>query len=167
MTKPPMCPLCKIRECGYDGEPPSPGYFTHCDTCTILTGYQEHSHTHYPSPAQVEAGTYPAGHSHRTAVIVHPLWGDGAHVGFRCDEFDRCGWERRFTAAELEACPTEHKSHGGWPVETIRGKCFNSLEHRIERGECDDRGRITEYGRRMQREREDAANWDPGRYVSR
>jgi hypothetical protein len=167
MEKAPMCPLCKIRERSYDDEPPGPGgYFSYCSTCTLLSGYREHNHTYYPSPAQVKAGTFKAGHSWRTSVSVHPLWEDGVHIGFRCSEFDRCGWERRFTVEELQPCH-EHKSHGGFPIETIKGLCFTGRDHRAERGECDERGYVTECGREKEREREDAANWDPGRYIDR
>lgn len=166
MEKAPMCPLCKIRECEFDNEPPGPGgYWSTCGTCLLLSGSREHSHTYYPSPAQVKAGTFKAGHSWRTSVSVRPLWEGGVHIGFRCSEFDQCGWEHRFTAEELQPCH-EHKSHGGFPVETIKGMCFTSREHRMERGECDERGYITEFGRERERERSDAANWDPGRYVS-
>lgn len=166
MTDAPMCPLCKIREREWDSEPGryGGGYYSTCGTCSGLTRYRGHNHTHYPSPVQVSAGTYVAGASWRTAVLVRPVWEDGVHVGFRCDEFDVCGWEYPFTAAEREVCErhTEFPDH---PV--IKGVCFQSREHRVERGECDERGYITEYGRRMVLEREDAANWDPGRYVSR
>lgn len=167
MDEVPLCPICKIRPCEYDDEPPGPGgYFSTCDVCLSLSGYRDHTHTYYPSPGQVAAGTYEAGHSWRTSVIVRPIWEDDAHVGFRCSAFDECGWERRFTAGELESCG-EHKSHAGFPVTTIKGLCFTSREHRRERGECDERGYITEYGREQDRLRSDAANWDPGRYIER
>ena len=160
----PMCPLCKIRERDYDCEPPGPGsYYAFCGTCASLSGYREHNHTYYPSPAQVAAGTFKAGDSWRTLVTVRPLWEDGNHVGFRCSEFDRCGWEHRFTDEELQPCH-DHRAHGGWPIETIKGKCFTMREHRIERGECDKDGYITDYGRQMDRKRSDAANWDSGGY---
>lgn len=167
MKKAPICPLCKVNPREYDDEPPDPGsYYSYCGRCSSLVGTREHTHTYYGSPAQVAAGTIKAGHSWRTTVLLHPIIEDDRHVGYRCTEFDLCGWEHRFTAEELEPCHA-HKSHGGFSVETIKGKCANYREHRLERGECDGRGYITEYGRKQGRLRSDAANWDPGRYIDR
>ena len=113
---------------------------------------------------QVAAGTYKAGHSWRTLVSLEPLWEDGRHIGFRCSQFDQCAWELRFTAEELEPCPT-HTRFPDYP--TLKGVCKNYLEHRRERGECDDRGYVNDHGREAEQFRLDAANWDPGRYVER
>lgn len=160
---PAICPLCKINERDWDSEPGGRGgYFSYCTTCSMLCGYREHSHTYYGSPAQVAAGTYKAGHSWRTSVSVRPLWEDGRHVGFRCSEFDRCGWEQRFTVEDMEPC----KKHSKWPtLPVLKGVCRNYQEHRQARGECDERGHITDQGREAARLRIDAANWDPGKYV--
>lgn len=161
--EPPICPLCGVNARERADEPGQPiSYFTLCHVCTSLSGYREHTHTYYPSPAQVTAGTYEAGHSWRTAVSVRPLWEGGAHIGFRCTEFDRCGWERRFDAFELEPCDV-HTGALGRPVPS--GVCRMHPDHRP--GEFDGRGHITEYGRQRERERQDAANWDPGRYIER
>lgn len=163
MNPAPICSLCKIRECGRADEPPGPvSYFSRCGTCMGLSGYREHSHTYYPSPAQVAAGTFKAGHSWRTLISLRPLWEDGAHVGYRCAEFDRCGWEERFTAEDMEPCPV-HTRFPDHPV--LKGVCRNRREHRP--GEFDARGHITEHGREREQLRSDAANWDPGRYVDR
>lgn len=165
MEQAPLCPNCKINRCSRADEPGQRvSYFSHCYTCTMLTGHRDHSHTRYPSPAQVAAGTYPAGHSWRTSVIVRPLWEGGKHVGYRCVEFDVCGWEERFTAEEMEPC-SEHTRYPDDPM--IKGVCQRYLEHRTAAGELDGRGYITDYGRQRERERSDAANWDPGQYVER
>lgn len=162
--KAPICPLCGIRECDRADEGNGPiSYFSRCGTCTSLSGYRDHSHTYYGSPAQVAAGAYRAGHSWRTLVTVRPIWKDGKHVGFRCSEFDRCGWERRFTAEDMEECPEHSKSPN---LPTLKGVCRNHREHRRVRGECNERGWITEFGREAERLRSDAANWDPGQYVA-
>lgn len=164
MKKAPICPICDIRERSCDDEPPGPGsYFSTCSTCSLLSGYREHSHTCYPSPAQVAAGTFKAGHSWRTSVSVRPLWEDGRHIGFRCSEFERCGWEERFTAEDMEPCPDHTLPYHPVP----RAVCRNYRDHRQAAGECDERGYITEHGRERERLRSDAANWDPGSYVSR
>lgn len=170
--EPPICPLCKVRERSHDTEPGrepayyegESSYFSTCYECTALSGYREHSHTYYGSPAQVAAGTFAAGHSWRTAVSLRPVWEDGEHVGFRCAEFERCGWEQRFTPEEREPCPV-HTQFTEYPV--IKGVCVNHEEHRRERGECNERGWINDVGRAAERARSDAANWDPGRYVER
>lgn len=169
--KAPICPLCGVRERSFDGEPPlsdnwESNFYSHCYECSSLCGTREHTHTYYGSPAQVAAGTVKDGHSWRTTVTLRPIMEDGKHVGFRCLEFDRCGWEHRFTAEEFLSC-SEHVTHGGFPYTTIKGMCFNSQDHRRERGECDERGYITDYGREQERLRSDAANWDPGHYVER
>lgn len=167
----PICPLCKIRECGradepgWDGTPGEPSYFSTCSTCTALSGYGVHSHTYYGSPAQVAAGTVKAGHSWRTSVSLRPTWDGGIHTGYRCTEFDRCGWEQVFTAEELKVCPA-HTKFPDWPVSY--GQCFNHQEHRLERGECEPvHGYITDHGRAEESKRSDANNWDPGRYMPR
>lgn len=161
----PICPLCGIRERSYDDEPPGPGsYFSHCTTCALLSGYRDHSHTYYPNPAQVAAGTYKAGHSWRTLVTIRPLWESGNHIGYRCSEFEQCGWEERFTADDLTPCAI-HTPHPDYPFLT--GVCRDYQEHRQERGECDGRGWINDHGREQERKRSDAANWDPGGYVKR
>jgi len=159
----PICPLCKIRERSYDSEPGGePGYFSHCYVCSSLSGYGVHSHTYYGSPAQVAAGTYRAGQSWRTSVSLRPLWEDGTHIGYRCTEFDRCGWEQRFTAEELAPCPTHSDAYNTVAV----GVCVNSQVHRIERGEAEaPHGYITDHGRVEEQKRSDVNNWDPGRYV--
>jgi hypothetical protein len=54
-----------------------------------------------------------------------------------------------------------------YPIVKIKGLCFTSRKHRAERGECDERGYITDYGREQERLRSDAANWDPGRCIER
>lgn len=164
MQETPICPLCKIRECGRSDEGGSEmSYFSTCTECLFLSGYRDHGHTHYPSPAQVAAGTYREGQSWRTSETVRPIWEDGVHVGFRCGRFDLCGWEHRFTPEELQPC--EHDNGFGFPVKTIKGVCRNYQSHRQQRGECDERGYITEYGREQEQLRSDAANWDPGRYI--
>lgn len=164
MKNAPICPLCGIRECSPANDPGMPpAWFSRCLTCTTLTGYRDHNHTCYPSPAQVKAGTFEEGHSWRTAVPLRPLWENGRHVGFQCTEFDRCGWQHRFTPEEMEPCETH--SRPGSPVP--KGVCRNYLGHRQERGEVDERGYITPYGREQEQRRSDAANWDPGRYIER
>lgn len=165
--KAPICPLCGINEREYDSEPPRPGgYFSFCYPCSSLITQGEHNHTVYPSPAQVKAGTYKAGHSWKTAQIVHPLMERGVHVGYRCTEFDRCGWERRFTPEELEPCDG-HRNQFGYPIETIKGRCSRMPEHRLARGEIDERGYITDHGREVERLHAEATTWDPGGYVQR
>lgn len=162
----PLCPICKINECSWDSEPPGPGsYFSNCTTCMRLSGYRDHSHTYYPNPAQVAAGAYPAGHSWRTSVSVRPTWEGGKHTGYRCTEFGTCGWEQRFTVEDLAACDVHTQRRLGEPIPL--GVCRDYREHRQARGEVDKRGYITDHGREQYRLRSDAANWDPGRYVSR
>lgn len=162
----PLCPICKINPREYDSEPPGPGsYFSHCYRCSSLVGTRDHSHTYYGSPAQVAAGTYRADQSWRTTVTLHPIIENDRHVGFRCVRFDECGWEHRFTAEELEPC--SHVNNWGFPYETIKGLCANGLQHRQERGELDERGWITDYGREREQLRSDADNWDPGKYIDR
>lgn len=169
-----ICPICKVNERSYDSEPPNPGYFSYCFGCSSLINSGQHNHTHYPSPAQVKAGTYKAGHSWRTSQSVHPVFENGVHVGYRCVGADSelCGWERRFTPEEMEECPSEHreKGFGGRPGmirKMVRHACHRSHEHRLERGEVDERGYITELGRSVEDARSDATNWDPGRYIER
>ncbi len=162
----PICPICKVNMCEYDSEPPGPGsYSSTCFRCFSLSGYRDHSHTYYGSPAQVAAGTIAAGHSWRTAVTVRPIIEDNRHVGYRCSQFRDCGWEHRFTPEELELCPehSEPPRHGPTP----KAVCANRREHRRKRGEVDERGYITDHGRVEERRREDAANWDPGQYFER
>lgn len=162
----PICPLCRVNERDWDSEPGryGGGYYSHCTRCSGLCGTREHTHTYYGSPAQVAAGTVKAGHSWRTTVLLHPIIENNAHVGYRCTEFDRCGWEQRFTAEESRPCPV----HTGYPSHPVlTGTCRNYREHLQARGECDERGYITEYGREQERLRCDAANWDPGRYLER
>jgi hypothetical protein len=171
----PICPICKINERSYDSEPPRGGYFSHCYRCSSLITQSEHNHTHYPSPAQVAAGTYKAGHSWRTSQSVHPIIENDVHVGYRCvgTHSELCGWERRFTAEEMEPCPTEHRGHSfgggtrGIVYKAVRHECQRSREHRKERGETDERGYITDVGRAAEAAHSDATNWDPGRYIER
>lgn len=170
MEKEPICPLCGIRERSYDGEPPVKGderdYFSHCYECSRLAGYGEHSHTYYPNPEQIKAGTFKAGHSWRTLVSLNPIMEGGEHVGYRCTQFQKCGWEHRFTAKELEIC-TAHTDLFGHPMgRYIKGVCVNSRTHRMERGECNEQGYITDKGRAENEKRSDAQTWDPGHYVS-
>lgn len=162
----PLCPLCKTRPRSFDSEPPGPGgYSSHCTECSMLICSRDHAHTHYPNPAHVAAGAYPtAGCSWRTTVTLLPAWEDGRHVGYRCAEFSRCGWEVRFTPEERERCPT-HTQHPDRPVS--KGACRDYREHRQERGEQDERGYITAYGREQEQLRSDAAVWDPGQYIER
>lgn len=168
--EPPICPLCKVRERDHDTEPGRDwtyyesecSYSTYCTVCAMLSGTREHTHQHYPSPAQVAAGSYKADATWRTTEVVRPIWrADGKHVGYRCDDFARCGWEHYFTAEELEPCAT----HQGRPF----GLCRNFREHRVERGELDPApyAYITEYGREEERRRSDATVWDPGGYIAR
>ena len=169
----PMCPLCKIRECDQDTEPgrdwkyyeSAASYSYTCSTCSLMGGIRDHSHQHYPSPAQVAAGTFKAGHSWRTAERLEPVWENGQHIGYRCGRFFECGWEEIFTAEQREPCH-EHTTHGGYPIEVMKGVCVNYREHRLARGECyPPHGYITEYGREQENKRSDAAVWDPGRYI--
>jgi len=155
----PLCPLCKARDCSYTNEPGKEGYYSTCYVCSLLTGYRDHSHVEHPSEAQVRAGTYPAGHSWRTVQILRPLWENGRHVGYRCAGHNPCGFEEWFTNEAMEPCPV----HSGDPRygEVLRGVCLNWREHRFERGECDEKGYITEFGRREEKRRSDKANWDP------
>lgn len=162
----PICPICKVNPREYDSEPPGPGSYSYsCFRCFSLSGYRDHSHTYYGSPAQVAAGTIAAGHSWRTAVTVRPVFEDDRHVGYRCDRFGDCGWEQRFTPEELEMCPehSEPPRHGPTP----KGACVNHRDHRLKRGEIDHRGWLTDHGRAEEKRRGDAANWDPGRYLER
>jgi hypothetical protein len=170
----PICPICKVSEREFDSEPPAPGsYYSYCFRCSSLITTAEHNHTHYPSPAQVAAGTYKEGHSWRTAQLTRPIIEGNVHVGYRCAGVDSelCGWERRFTAREMETCPTEHRSEGyggkrsGFVVKTLRYECFNSHDHRLERGEVNERGHMTDLGREVYAAHSDATNWDPGRYI--
>lgn len=169
--KPPICPLCKVREREYDSEPPLHGgeldYFAHCGTCSALCGYRDHTHTYYPSPVQVEAGTFPAGRSWRTTVTLRPIMDAGVHVGFRCSQFELCGWEQRFTAADMELCPVAHVNNWGFTIPPrYKVLCARTFHHLRERGEIDGpHGWITEHGRKAEQERIDAANWDPGKYI--
>jgi hypothetical protein len=169
--KAPICPLCKINECDFDSEPPGPGsYSTHCTRCFFLITSAEHNHTIYPSPAQVAAGTFRAGHSWRTSQLTHPIMENGVHVGYRCAGYDRerCGWERRFTAEDMEPCEVTHKGHSGWPLAaTLRHQCHRMREHRIERGEVDERGYITDHGRAVEAAHGEATTWDPGGHFER
>lgn len=156
-----LCPLCRVNQCDPDPEGPSPRdgvlyYSSYCTGCTLLSGYRTHTHTYYPSPAQVAAGTFKAGHSWRTLVAVRPMWESGSHVGFRCSEFGECGWKHRFTADERMLCD-QHQA--------LKGMCVYHREHAQERGECDERGYITEFGREEERRRSNRDNWDPGRYI--
>ena len=158
MSDAPICPLCKIREREFDSEPPGPGsYFSNCSPCSLLIGYRYHSHTHYPTEVQVKAGTFRAGHSWRTSVAMLPVFEGGAHVGYRCGRSsDRgCDYAEWFTAEEREACPT-HTKFPDYPV--LKGVCHDFPEHRIERGEIDGRGYLTEFGRAEERRRSDEAN---------
>jgi hypothetical protein len=159
--KAPICPICGVNERSYDSEPGGGGYFSHCLRCFWLINQAEHNHTIYPSPAQVAAGTYKAGHTWRTAQTVHPIIENNVHVGYRCVgvHSELCKWERRFTAEEMEPCPK------GYPK--LRHQCHRSSEHRLERGEIDERGYLTELGRAAERAHTDATNWDPGRYIER
>lgn len=158
----PLCPLCGINPLFLEYDPDSiypPSYDTYCMRCTGLMRSGPHNHTHYPSPVQVAAGTFKAGHSWRTASQTYPLWEDGKHVGYTCADYEPCGWVGRFTPAELQPCTLP--AHKG----KIFGVCRDYREHRKHRGECDGRGWITEAGREAERDRSDAANWDPGRYI--
>ena len=162
----PLCPLCKINPREFDYEPPGPGsYYSYCGRCSGLVGTREHTHTYYGSPAQVAAGTVRAGHSWRTTVLLHPIIEGDRHVGYRCTKFEQCGWEQRFTAKDMDPCST-HSTHPKYH-QVPKGVCVNHQEHRQARGECDERGYITDYGREQERVRSDAANWDPGRYIDR
>lgn len=162
MTEP-VCPLCNIRVREFCNEPPGPGsYYSYCAMCALLVGLGDHTHTYYYSPAQVAAVPDRAGMSWRTAMVVLPLMQEGAHAGYRCRNFDQCGWEYWFAGEDLKVCTTHTRSVGS-PV--LRGVCLNYPEHRLERGECYESGFITEYGREQEKIRSDAANWDPGRYI--
>ena len=170
--KAPICPLCLIRERSHDDEPGrSPeyygseaNYFSTCFECCMLSGYRDHSHAYYGSPAQVAAGTFRAGYSWRTRESVQPLWESGSHVGYRCRKFAECGWEQRFTPEEREGCEL-HTLFPALPV--LKGVCRDYQEHRQERGECDGRGHLTDHGEAQEHLRSDAAVWDPGKYIER
>lgn len=171
MMNGPICPLCGIRERSYDGEPPVKGdardYFSYCYECSSLCGYGDHTHTYYGSPEQVAAGTYRAGQSWMTSVTLNPIMEKGEHVGYRCTQFRQCGWEHRFTPEELELC-TEHTDLFGHPSPPqLKGVCVNGRDHRMERGECNAQGYVTDKGRAAHEARVQAANWDPGHYVAR
>lgn len=171
--KAPLCRLCGVRDRQFDGEPPlskkwENNFFDRCAECASLVGYRDHTHTYYGSPAQIRAGSVKAGHSWRTTVLLVPIMDNGVHVGFRCMEFDLCGWEQRFSAADMELCDWEHRNHMRFLVPAqYKVLCTRSQDHRVANGECDERGAITEYGRQVERELSDAANWDPGHYVGR
>lgn len=169
----PICPLCKINECDQDTEPgrdwryyESPeSYSSMCTRCMFLSTTREHSHQHYPSPAQVKAGTWEAGHSWRTAEMVRPVFTDGKHTGYRCERFEDCGWERVFTAEEMEECP-DHVTEYGLSYSVMKAVCHNSRRHRLERGEVElPHGYITDHGREVERIHSDATVWDPGKYI--
>jgi hypothetical protein len=64
-------------------------------------------------------------------VSLRPVWEDGSHVGYRCVEFDRCGWQKLFTAEERQNCGM-HSAYPSLPV--LKGVCVNYREHRRERG---------------------------------
>ena len=171
--KPPICPLCKINECDQDTEPgrewqyyeSRESYSLTCMRCQFLATSREHSHQHYPSPAQIKAGTWAAGHSWRTSEMADPVWTDGKHTGYRCRKFSDCGWERVFTAEEMEHC-TAHVQDPGVPRDIIKAVCHNSRFHRLERGEVyPPHGYITDHGREVERAHSDATVWDPGRYT--
>lgn len=171
MDNPPICPLCGIRERMYDSEPPLSGgerdYFSHCYECSSLIRYRDHTHTFYGSPEQVAAGSVKAGHSWRTLITLHPIMVDGEPVGYRCTEFDRCGWEIFFTPEEMELCTVDHRTHNNIPIpRRIKALCRDSWDHRVERGEISlPHGYITDHGRTVEQERADANTWDPGKYV--
>lgn len=173
--KTPLCPLCGVREREFDGEPPlseewENNFFGSCAECSSLVGYRDHTHTYYGSPAQVKAGTVKAGHSWRTTVSLVPIMENGTHVGFRCTQHELCGWEQRFTAADMEPCPVEHVDRYGIKhPPTYKVMCERSHpDHKRERGEIDGpHGYITEHGRAVERQRSDAENWGPGHYVAR
>jgi hypothetical protein len=154
--KAPICPICEINECEWDSEPPGPGgYFDTCGRCTGLTGYRTHSHTYGPSEAQVQAGTFREGHTWRTSRLMRPIWEGGKHVGYRCADVDPCGFEERFSGDDFDLCPIHAGPRYG---QVIKGQCRNHQDHRVERGECDKRGYITEHGRREERRRADEQN---------
>lgn len=160
----PICHNCGVRECGFDSEGGGPvSYSDLCTRCSMLHTQTEHSHTYYGSPAQVAAGTYRAGHSWQTAVSARAIIENDRHVGYRCTRFELCGWERRYTAAELVPC-REHTGPTGDPSPL--GACSDAKSHRVGRGEVDPvSGFLTEHGRTAEWQRIMAANWDPGEYV--
>lgn len=164
----PICALCGVRERALDtgalAYGSDQGYFLYCTRCSLLCGHQYHTHTYYGSPEQIKDGTVKGGHSWRRSVTLYPIIENDIHVGFRCKEFSRCDWEQRFTAEDMEMCPIEHISPNGIREQPlINFMCQQwRRDHRLERGEISPHGDITEYGRKAEQERYDAANWDPG-----
>lgn len=150
----PKCPICLVNDRDWDSEPPGPGsYFSHCTRCSLMSGYRDHSHTYRYSATVVQANNLDPNHSWRTAQVMRPLWEDGRHVGYRCDGRSgehACNYVERFTGTDLEPCAIHR--------DLVKGACRNHQEHRQERGEVDERGHITDFGRREERRRQDAAN---------
>jgi hypothetical protein len=99
------------RECTYDSEPPTPGYFSTCDRCGVQPSAGLHAHRHSYSAAQCEANGLDPAHTWTTSTVLRPVVENDEITSWECRESlpgDRgsCGYV--ISAADMEA----HRAHG-------------------------------------------------------